>query len=354
MLVCPAGDPATWSVDSVAVEAMAAIVQLHPRYGTVDPLTADAGRPVASVDVPPQPTTVALIELGTSQDLSADRPVVLVAATSPAPSWRAIPLTVDCGGAVTQSQTAPLPTILGTARSVLPGGQSALFDRAASVDVQLVNPDQWLESRDDDALVSGDNVAILGSEMIQFGDVAPLGGGLFRLSRLLRGRRGTEWAMGEHAVGESFVLIDPQRLQNMPLTSMQVGAAITVTPQGLADSSANAVSLIVSGEALRPPSPVHLQAGLSVAGDLLCSWCRRSRLGWAWIDSVDVPLGCSSEQYRIQIAGPSGSIELETNSPSATFSQPQLQGIGAGQITVTVTQVGDLAESRPASLQLAL
>lgn len=353
MLVTPPGDAADWSVDAVTVDSMAAVVQLRPRYSVIAPLTADPGRALASVDVPVQPTSLAVIELGTSDDLSADRPVVVVAASSPAPTWRAVPLTIDCGGTVTQSQTASLATVFGTAQTTLPDGQSALFDTNATVDVQLEDPEQWLESRDDDALVNGENAAIVGSELIQFGNVLALGNGAFRLSRLLRGRRGTEWAMPGHAAGETFVLLDPQRLRNVAVTSMQVGVTITVTPGGLADSGANAETLVVSGEALRPPSPVHLQARLSATGDLVCTWCRRSRLGWAWIDGVDAPLGCSTEQYRIQIAGPSGSLQLEASSPSATISQMELQGVGGGEITVTVTQVGDLAESRPASLHLS-
>ena len=49
-------------------------------------------------------------------------------------------------------------------------GDAALFDRAASVEVELLNDAMWLEARDDDALVGGANLAMLGDELIQFGD----------------------------------------------------------------------------------------------------------------------------------------------------------------------------------------
>ena len=117
-----------------------------------------------------------------------------------------------------------------------------------------------MESRDDDALAAGSNLAMLGGELIQFGEVTPLGGGCFRLKRLLRARRGTEWAMPLHKAGESFVIVDPGRLKRVPVTAGQTGAMLRVTPRGLADQGANSVEHVIVGEAMRPPSPVHLRA----------------------------------------------------------------------------------------------
>jgi hypothetical protein len=36
-----------------------------------------------------------------------------------------------------------------------------------------------------------------------------LASGLYELSGLLRGRRGTEWAMASHVTGERFILLWP-------------------------------------------------------------------------------------------------------------------------------------------------
>ncbi|WP_324750785.1 hypothetical protein SH591_04990 [Sphingomonas sp. LY54] len=88
-----------------------------------------------------------------------------------------------------------------------------MFDAASSVDVELLNDDMWLESRSDDALVGGSNAAMLGGELIQFGSAEPLGDRRFRVSRLVRGRRGSEWAAATHAIGEPFLLLDPETLR---------------------------------------------------------------------------------------------------------------------------------------------
>ena len=58
---------------------------------------------------------------------------------------------------------------------------------------------------------------MLGSEVLQFGDVEPLGPGRFRLTRLRRGCAGTEWAMEGHAVGEPFALIEREALTAVPV-----------------------------------------------------------------------------------------------------------------------------------------
>ena len=70
--------------------------------------------------------------------------------------------------------------------------------------VELLNDSTWLKSRIDAAPVGGANLAMLGEELIQFGTAEQTGPSTFRLSRLLRGRRGSEWAMAGHALGERF------------------------------------------------------------------------------------------------------------------------------------------------------
>jgi hypothetical protein len=294
---------------------------------------------------------VAILELPDMDDAAGDSPLVAVAASNAADGWKPIPIEIQTGGIGQMSQTATLPSILGIAQTILGEGQSALIDERSRVDVQLIDSEQWLESCDDDALVNGSNLALVGSELLQFGNAEPLGRGIFRLGRLLRGRRGTEWAMASHSAGETFAMIDPLRLQRLPTGIAAVGGVLSVTPLGLADGAAVPIVHTVSGEALKPPSPVHLTAEFDGAGNLNCSWCRRSRLGWAWIDNVDAPLGCSSELYRVLLQGSLSSIELETSVLSAVFTAADLAPLGS-DLTLNVMQIGDLAASRAAAIQI--
>ena len=299
----------------------------------------------------PGPTVIAVVELPDDGCGSATSPIVAVAAGKPA---RSVPLIVEAGGAEFSMRTAAFPAVLGTAVTVLAPGQSPLLDLRNSVEVELSNANDWLESRDDDALAAGANAALIGNEILQFGSAVSLGNGRFRLGRLLRGRRGTEWAMDQHEAGDWFVVLDPARLQAIPLSSGQAGALVRATPGGMADDGSNAVEYLVRGDAMRPPCPVHLHASLDPAGNLNCSWVRRSRSGWDWLDAVDAPLGCAVERYRATLRSATGQIEMDAAAPQAQFSADAVASLGSGDFELGVLQFGDLAASYPALLTVTL
>jgi hypothetical protein len=344
------GDDRSWRVDQVTADSLAVVATLHPVFTTVANVSADSGRVLPSGAATASPTILDVIELPFSEAGDAVAPVVAVAASSSSGSWRAVPLHIEIGEMSLAAPTAPVRAVLGTAQTLLGAGQSTVFDQLNSIDVQLANPDQWLECRDDAALADGANLALVGSELIQFGDALPLGDGRFRLSRLLRGRRGSEWAMRLHEINETFVLLDAGKLVPVPMTSGHIGATIRVAAFGLADTGSEAATLIPTGEALRPPCPVHLRAVTGSDGSLRCTWVRRSRRGWAWLDGVDAPLDCSVERYRITLMGTSASTEIESNTPEIEIDAAEVSRLGAGIIQIDVVQVGDFAISRPATL----
>ena len=207
----------------------------------------------------------------------------------------------------------------------------------------------WLTSCDDDALAAGINLALLGRELIQFGRATPLGEGQFRLSHLLRGRGGTEWACQDHGPDDVFCLIRAASLQPIALPSSSVGATITATIAG-----GTPAATVFSAEGLRPPSPVALTAQPQPNGDLALTWIRRSRIGFAWVDEIDAPLGETREQYRVSIAGTLSSVELVVDQPSLTVTSATLSALGTGAAAIAVRQIGDFAASRPAQLTLTL
>ena len=84
-------------------------------------------------------------------------------------------------------------------------------------------------------------------------------------------------------------------------------------------------------------------------GTLSVAWTRRSRLGWDW-PGDDVPLGEARERYRVTLQGSEATMNFEVAEPHLVISSG---GIG-GMVTVTVVQLGDFAESRPASLSLEI
>ena len=353
-LISAPGDASSWITSKVTVDGLAVVVELQATYRVAADVPADAGRVAASAATIPAPTSLAIVELPDDGTGSLSAPVVAIAATSPAKTWRGVPLRFEIGGTAFSASSATAATIMGESTTVLAPGQSAVLDLLNSVDVKLVRADDWLENRDDDALAAGENLAVLGSELIQFGSVVALGEGRFRLSRLLRGRRGTEWAMGLHSASDIFAMLDFAGLERVPISAAQLGAELSVTAAGMADNAAAPVKATIAGEAMRPPSPVRLSARLDSLGDLHCSWVRRSSQAWSWLDNVDAPLGCSTEIYRTALSGPSASIERTSSETQVDFTAAEIATLGIGVAKLSVVQVSDLAVSRPAILSITI
>ena len=227
-------------------------------------------------------------------------------------------------------------------------GEPYLIDTVSSVEVDLIDADQWLVSCDDEALVNGSNLAAIGSELIQFGEAVPIGPGRFRLSRLLRGRIGTEWAAGGHRTGDAFALLEADAMRLIQLPDWVVGSQVSVNLPGAGSQA----TITTTAESMRPPSPVHVMGSFGSNGDFVLSWVRRSRRGWAWLDEIDAPLGESREEYRVTASGTLGSIELTCMVPTLTIAASDVAGLGNGAASIEVRQIGDFAASRPARLTI--
>lgn len=344
--------PGWWQVAKVEVEGLVVTAELRPNSSVAPQVLGDGGRATNSPDLVAGPTMLALFDLP-AMGASQGGTMLHLAVASKNTTWRRVQLEIGIADVLT-SALAASETVMGTTETALGDGQSRLLDLRSELIVELANGEQWLESRDDDALVAGANLAAVGQELIQFGEAVPIGAKRFRLSRLVRGRFGTEWAMAGHSAGEAFALLTPQSLLPIDLSGAPVGSLVTVRALGLADGAGAVTSTIAEGEALRPPSPVHVLAATDANGDLTISWIRRSREGWTWADEIEAPLGEGREQYRLVLTGSGGTFETETASPTAVVSAAELAAVGSGIASLTVVQVGDRAVSRPATLFISL
>jgi hypothetical protein len=179
---------------------------------------------------------------------------------------------------------------------------------------------------------------------------APLGARRFRLSRLLRGRRGSEWAAGLHAAGETFALIEAESLAVVEAPLSALGGEARLIATGLGDPEGVPSLRQVDGEAMRPPSPVHLRADRLANGDWALHWVRRSRNGWVWLSGSDTPLGEEIERYRLTLAGEGFERTVTVPSPDYLYTAAEQAADGlAGPLTIQVVQLGTSAPSRPAS-----
>jgi hypothetical protein len=319
--------------------------------GALAELIASPGRATGEPDVAHGPTLLRLLELPLGDGLGT-KPLLFVAAAGPEEGWRraALSASYDHGESWEAAGATAPAAVIGIALDALPDAGSALFDRDSTLEVELASEDMWLESRNDDALIAGANLAALGDELIQFGDAEPLGGGRFLLSRLLRGRRGTEWAAGGHEAGDPFTLIEPASLIVLEAPAGAVGGEARIMASGVGDDEEVLQSLEIEGRALQPPSPVHLTARETGAGDLEIGWVRRSRQGWAWLSGSEAPLGEESERYRLAIAGAGFERVVELSAAPYLYTAAVRSADGAGPLLISVSQSGTFALSRAASI----
>lgn len=348
-VLSPGLEPSGWVVEKSTIDRFVSVLELRPSWNPTSALAADPGRVAANDDVAASPMSLALIDAPATGGDQSGGAAILVAASSPDRGWHIRPLAVTGAGQSFATVTASAKSVLGRAVSALGAADPHLIDEVNSVEVELVDTDQWLTSCDDDALADGTNLAMIGDEVVQFGSAMPLGQGLFRLERLLRGRGGTEWATGEHAAGEIFCLLDGNSLRSVTIPAWMRGVELVV-----ADRDGATGTIVFGAEAARPITPGDLTAVIDVDSNLAISWTRRSRVGFAWLDEVDAPVGESREQYSVAISSAAGSLEYIADQPALTVTAGDLPTLGPGPASIEVRQLGDLAASRPAQLTIQL
>jgi hypothetical protein len=257
-------------------------------------------------------------------------------------------LDVFIGGAVRMMDAPELPAIIGTLEAPLGSAPADAIDNLNTIELQL-DGDEWLVGVEDADLLAGANLAVVGSEILQFGTVAHLGDGRHRLGRLIRGKCGS--AAGHHPTGSQFFLLEPARLVTLDVPLERLGSEVEVAA---VDDNGHRHSerKVFSGERSWPLSPVHPRVR-ERDGGLEISWIRRSRLGGAWLDHVDCPLGEARERYLVSLQSSVGRRqELSCDQPRCFVPPGIIEELGSGQMHVSIRQVGDFGVSPPCNFSI--
>jgi hypothetical protein len=192
----------------------------------------------------------------------------------------------------------------------------------------------------------------MGGELFYFRNAAQIAANTYVLTGLLRGRVGTEWAMGSHAIGEQFVFLDPSRIQSMPLQLADIGATLFFEPHLLNLFLSQPVTpqkTVPAVARVKPLSPALFVAGHGSAAstsDISLSWIRRARVNAQWLDGADVPLDESAETYTLKIFNGSTLVRTVTISAATAYvytaASITADGFSTGNtITCTVQQNSD-------------
>ena len=347
----PAGSARAWTARTVSIEGMAVVIEAEAAPVAIRPLPADAGRPVSEPDIAVGRSQLALLELPPVGDAPGQAPLAFVAASNDG-LWKQLPVRLELGEQPLPAVAIGRPSIVGRTETLLGASCPLILDQRSNVVVRLIDDTQVLLNADWDALMGGANLAMIGDELIQFGRAEQLGAGLFRISALLRGRRGTEWAAATHEIGDQFCVIDPNRLRAIQMSAGSIGALLTAVAHGIGDAvPLPEVNRRVTGEAMRPPAPCHLVAGKSGA-NLVVNWERRSHRHWAWADGIGDGVDPFPELYRLSAAGEGGETVIETPGRSVVLGPSQIPAPTGQPITLSVVTIGPAALSHPATSSL--
>lgn len=339
-----------WQQDGVLLSLTAS-----PSIGTATAVSApaaDPGRFNPATDLVRTPTVLSAFALPWDGTGSGTTSAIFTAASGASAGWTGAALLADLGGdggALTSiGSTGRIRACMGRTVGALPAASPLLLDRQSTVDVVLAGTDQVLVDASLAQLLQGANRARIGHEIVQFANAEPIGSGVWRLSCWLRGRGGTEWAIGTHAADESFVLIDDTLVRLDP-SAIGDPATTHIVAVGLGDTAAVSVSITDPGATLRPLSPVHGKAAIEADGSIRLAWVRRARGAWLWPDGVDTPLNEEAERWEITIGDPAApALRWQTQASTLLVSSAQIAGLPAGSPHYfAVRQIGQNAASVP-------
>lgn len=203
-------------------------------------------------------------------------PAVLMVSRDDGATWQS----------VAQTTIEPTFGIAVTALGAGITGGAFIPDEVSEVTVYMENGE--LTSTDHDGLIALTNLALIGSEIIAFRSAEWQSGNEYRLTGLLRGLFGTEWAMSTHGDREQFVMLD-SAVQFVPLDYSDIGIPLrfACVRVGENPSAASWVSFTWQGEQMRPLSPRIIGAGRDADGDVTIKWRPRTRYPGTLIDTYE-------------------------------------------------------------------
>ena len=194
---------------------------------------------------------------------------------------------------------------------------------AVSARVMTVSDDDFIQDRARIAILkrSGGRSGEVG--IIAYRDVQDRGGGVVRLSHLIRGQRGTETMDRDYAPLDFVVFIDGAGLPYVeggaPTEEAEryYRARLSATRTGVVDH-------VHEPWMLSPYAPVHIALALGADSSMTVSWVRRTRTGGALVDGTgEVSLGETSERYDVEIYADADVSTLQTLLSASALTEPR-------------------------------
>lgn len=222
--------------------------------------------------------------------------------------------------------------VTGTVSAATSDGPAEIWDRLTEIEVVLHYETHTLTSKTESEVLNGANAFWLGAadgsvgEVMQFATATLVSSSpkTYRLSDLLRGRRGTDHATGSHSADEVFVLLESSYYRNadygisdLNTTRYYKGVSTYQTPEEVIALQA----FTNTGEKARPRSVVHVRGERDTSNNLTATFRRRIRGFSSVFGSAVEPLDETTEAYEIDILdGPTVVRTIEVADETFSYS----------------------------------
>lgn len=265
------------------------------------------------------------------------------------------------------TDTMGQPSHMGVLAADLPSGPLWRFDHGNELLIDLGSG--TLTSVTDTELFAGANALAVETspgafEIVQAGNAELIAAGRYSLTRLLRGQRGTEDAIGNPVPAGARVVLLDTAVQPLSIAEADLGLPWNwrIGPTSATPSDANMRETLFTpdGRGLKPFAPCHPRLRMETNGDLTLSWQRRDRALSAdsWV-LTEVPMSEAVEIYDLEILNGSSVVRTVANLASPTFTYSatmQTEDLGGPVTTLTVRlfQLGALGRGIPLQQTLTI
>lgn len=239
----------------------------------------------------------------------------------------------------------------GLVTQIPQANSSDIIDYGSEIVVRLDNG--ILESLPEIDFLALKQFGLFGNEFIAWQNAELISTNTYKLTKLLRGLRGTEGYINQHSLNERFILLQGTgaRLVRVPGSITDLGKTLifkAVHSGQTLDEITDEVSLTVTGEGLKPYSPVYPEVLYNTSTyDLTIEWSLRTRINGQWRNGVDITYSDSDRSILQILAGANIVHTVEVTGYQASYTltaAEQLEKLGGLQdhLDFNIYQISDL------------
>lgn len=270
-------------------------------------------------------------------------------------NWKYGEIFISDNGGDSYSQLANFTgkSTVGTVTQIPQSNNPDIIDYGSEIIIEIPNGG-IVESISEADFLNLKQIGLFGSEIITWQNAQSIAPDTYKLTKLIRGLRGTERNINQHAINERFVLLKgtDARLIRVPIILNDIGRTFkfkAVHNSQEVEDLDNETSLTVTGEAIRPYAPVNPEILKDTAtNDLTIEWTLRTRRYGQWRDGVDIVYSDTNRSILEILAGNTVVHTAEIfnyENPSYTFTAAQqIDKFGSlqTQLSFNVYQVSSL------------